>query len=220
MRAYLLPIRSARGIAAGAHSAELDALLASDDADTIGSAHAVRATILLSERDADTARQEALASALSSRMNAPVAWPTAARAALWMARPDLARGDLTALEQTAARGPLITLHRTVTEAGISALEGRVAEAIVAYGQATDGARQEGLPVLEAYAAIDMAMLLDASAPQVQAAAKRAREVLGGLQAQRLLEILEDALARSRDTPVQSASGRAGADRREPLAERS
>lgn len=108
----------------------------------------------------------------------------------------------------------------MTEAGISALEGRAAEALVAYRQAMDGAREEGLPILEAYAAIDMAMLLDASAPQVQAAAKRAREILGELQAQRLLEILEDALARSRDTPVESASGPAVADRREPLAERS
>ncbi len=143
-----------------------------------------------------------------------MAYSLAARTALWNGELEAVIADLASLEATHAHGPAITLHKATIRAGIAALEGRSADALAAYRDALRGWRDAGLPVLEAMTAIDMATLLDPSLPEVQAAATRAREILGGLGAMPFLERLESALAdgsrRSDEAMEVSASNRAPA----------
>ena len=63
----------------------------------------------------------------------------------------------------------------------------------AFAEARRSARELGLPWDEAMIAIDMAMTLDASDPDVTAAAAEGRAILEGLQAAPMLTLLERAL---------------------------
>ena len=205
-RAFLLsaalPIRSWRGEAIDAELAELERLfVAVADPEGLSSLHAARGHVALAAGRLDQARDESFERGALSPMNAPSAYPMAARAALWMANADGASAALAALDATGAHGPAISLHRQTIRAGLAALEGRSVEALAGYREALAGWRDAGLPVLEALTAIDMATLLDPAEPAVRVAAESAREILAGLGARPLLERLGSTLARPLAQPT-------------------
>jgi hypothetical protein len=70
---------------------------------------------------------------------------------------------------------------------------------VLYRGARDGWREIGVPWEEALTGIDMATVLDAREPEVQAAAARSREILTNLRAAPFLRRLEVSLARESAT---------------------
>ncbi len=79
-------------------------------------------------------------------------------------------------------------------AGVEALDGRKDAALTTYRRALEAWRDLRLPWDEATCAIGMVTLLDASEPEVRAAAESAREILTRLRATPFLERLEVALA--------------------------
>jgi class 3 adenylate cyclase/tetratricopeptide (TPR) repeat protein len=122
--------------------------------------------------------------------------PAAARAALLTRDASGAAADLAAYEATGVRGPLVEARRTSIRAGLAALEGRAPEALALYADASRRFRDAGLPVDEAFTAIEMATLLDPSLPEVRAAGDAAREILTRLGALPYLAQLDAALARA------------------------
>jgi homoaconitase/3-isopropylmalate dehydratase large subunit len=118
----------------------------------------------------------------------------AARAALWTGDAPGAVADLAEVAETGRRGRAIDNDQAVIRAGIAALEGRTAEALAAYRQALRTWRDLGCVLDEAFCAIDMAMLLDPTEPEVQAAAASAREILARLGAKPLLALLDAAMS--------------------------
>jgi hypothetical protein len=199
----VLPMRSWQGESVEAELEEVNSLFAgleSPGPDFVSSVHAVRSHAALAAGRLEEARGEALElGRLSPGTNALAACSLAARAALWSGDVDAARSDLASLESTHAHGPAITLHKATIRAGIAALEGRASDALAGYREALREWHEAGLPVLEALTAIDMAMVLDGTLPEVQAAGATAREIFGRLGARPFLERLESALAR-RPTP--------------------
>jgi hypothetical protein len=192
----ILPLRSWQGDAVEDELEEVDRLVIGlEDPQTVGLIHFARSQVALATGLLDEARNEAWECARLHAANAPLAYATAARAALWSENPAPARSDLAALENTHAHGPAISLHKATMQAGIAAVEGRSADALGGYRDALRGSRDGGLPVLEALTAIDMATLLDPGLPEVQAAAETAREVFGRLGAGPFLDRLESALDR-------------------------
>ncbi len=119
----------------------------------------------------------------------------AARAAIRLGDAAAAAADLAALQATGMRGPAIDARKLSIQAGIAALEGREAEALGLYRDAIRRFRDAGLPVDEAFTAIEMAALLDPAEPDVRAAGDAAREVLERLGARPLLVQLEAEMAR-------------------------
>ena len=81
-------------------------------------------------------------------------------------------------------------------AGIAALDGRPADAMPLYREALRAYRTLGLAWDEALCGMDMAILLDPTEPEVQAAAGAARETLVRLEAAPFIARLDAALARS------------------------
>jgi hypothetical protein len=90
----------------------------------------------------------------------------------------------------------------VVEAGIAALGGRTDDALARYDEALRGWADLGISWEEAMTGLDLATLLDPTIPRVRAAAERARAILVGLRATRLLELLDAAIRRT-DAPAAS-----------------
>ncbi len=144
----------------------------------------------------DDARTDWQAMAGASPANLPDSISRAARSALWAGDADGAREDLATLEAAGMHGPAIHADRTTIRAGLAALEGRAEKAAGLYAEAIQAWRDLGLAWDEALAGLDMAQLLDPSAPNVRAAAERSREILVRLGARPFIVRLDAALARS------------------------
>jgi hypothetical protein len=86
-----------------------------------------------------------------------------------------AADDLAALDASGVHGAAIEADRTTIRAGIAALDGRPAEALPLYREAIRVWRDLGLAWDEALCGLDMALLLDTSDPEVEAAGS-AREI--------------------------------------------
>ncbi len=191
----ILPIRSWQGESVDAELAEISTLIVDiEDLEKVSQLDGVRSQAAFAGGRLEEARNVALERA-HSLINAPMAYPIAARAALWSGNIAAARSDLASLEGTHVHGPAISLHKATIRAGIAALEGRSAEALGEYREALRGWRDLGLPVLEALTVIDMATLLDPTLPEIQAAGATARDILRRLGARPFLERLDAALAR-------------------------
>jgi class 3 adenylate cyclase/tetratricopeptide (TPR) repeat protein len=138
-------------------------------------------------------------------------WRLAARASLWSGDVQAARNAIADLEGMKRRGRGVALERLTIGAGIAALEGRTGDAMALYRDALRGWDDLGLPWDRALCVIDMATLLDPSAPEVVAAAAQARPFLEGIGARPFLERLDAALERPRDrseqAEAQSGKGR-------------
>ena len=162
--------------------------------------------------DAMTAAQSAAA---ASSYFQPIAFPVAARAALWASDPDRARSVLDLLDASGSQGSALDLDRASMRAGLLALVARSAEALTAYRDVLRGWRGLGLAFDEALTVIDMATLLDPSDAEVRAAGDAAREILARLEARPFVERLDAALAAR---PVGSAPGRPLTEERRPGSE--
>jgi class 3 adenylate cyclase/tetratricopeptide (TPR) repeat protein len=119
----------------------------------------------------------------------------AARAALQGRDRTGAALALEALDGIGVHGTWGTSSRTSILAGLAALDGRPADALALYRSALRGLRETGAPLDEALTTIEMATLLDATEPEVEAAAERAREILRRLGAHALLDRLNAVPAR-------------------------
>jgi class 3 adenylate cyclase/tetratricopeptide (TPR) repeat protein len=137
---------------------------------------------------------------------APVCYVLAARASLLAQDAASAAADLDGLDATGLHGPAVEARRASIRAGLAALDGRPAEALSEYRDATRRFRDIGLPIDEAFTAIEMATLLDPAEPEVRAAADVAREILTRLGAKPFLERLEEAIQRQSPTPASERRG--------------
>jgi len=124
-----------------------------------------------------------------------VSLPRAARAALWADDAIGARDDLTVMEGSLFHGPVVDSDRRTIRAGIAALEARPGEALLLYREALRSWRDLGLAWDEALCGLDMALLMDPTAPEVRVAAEAAREILVRLGAVPFIARLDAALAR-------------------------
>jgi class 3 adenylate cyclase/tetratricopeptide (TPR) repeat protein len=129
----------------------------------------------------------------------------AARAALLTSDAASAASDVAALEATGIHGPAIDARRTSIRAGLAALDGRSADALPLYRDAIRRFRDLGLPVDEAFTAIEMASLLDPAEPEVAVAVESAREILVRLEAAPFIARLDAAIARSSDPANRSTA---------------
>jgi hypothetical protein len=132
---------------------------------------------------------------------APICHVLAARAALLARDAGSAAFDLEALVATGVHGPAVEARRTSIRAGLAALAGRPTDALSFYRDAIRRFRDLGLPVDEAFTAIEMATLLDPAEPEVRAATEAAREILTRLRARPFLERLEAASQRQSLPPM-------------------
>ena len=111
--------------------------------------------------------------------NAPTCFCLSGRASLLVRDASGAAEALAAFDATGVHGPYVEARRTSMLAGLAALDGRVAEATSLYLDATRRFADLGLPVEQAFTAIEMATLLDPDDPEVRAVADSARTILTG-----------------------------------------
>jgi tetratricopeptide (TPR) repeat protein len=123
----------------------------------------------------------------------------AARVALW----DKDHGRATELfdrfERTGGMSRVRDARMATLRAGLAALEGRPAEALPLYREALRTWRDVGAVWDEAQTGIEMAILLDASEPDVSAAIASTRDILERLRAKPYLERLDQAASAVRPT---------------------
>ena len=168
-----------------------------------------QADVALARGDLDAAAATYRQAAGLTAGNAPTALALAARAALQARDRRAAALDLEAFETTGIHGPSIEARRISIRAGLAALDGRKAEALSLYADAILRFRDLGVPVEQAFTAIEMATLLDPAEPEVRAAAEAARAILVRLGARPFIARLDAALARS-STDADPSEARAGA----------
>ena len=142
------------------------------------------------------AREEAVNAAATTNFFSPISLPLAARAALWAGDLAPVTAILEDLVASGFRGQAVDLDLATLRAGIAAREGRRAESASAYREALRGWRQLGLAFDEALAALDMALLLDPSEPDLRALVDTGRETLRRLGARPLLDRLDAITAAS------------------------
>jgi class 3 adenylate cyclase/tetratricopeptide (TPR) repeat protein len=139
----------------------------------------------------------AITAAEATHLNAPEFFSQAARAAVLSGDTAAAR-DLVGRLRSASDGPIVEARAHSIEAGIAALDGDAGRATHLYESALNELHDLGLLVDEAFTGIEMAGLLDPELPAVAAAAERARQILGELEAAPFLARLEARLARRPD----------------------
>ena len=93
-------------------------------------------------------------------------------------------------------GRVFDLTVRTNEAAIAALEGRQAEALGLFRSTMAAFAELGIRFNEAMVGLHMASLLDASDPEVRAAAERSREILVSLRAARVIGWLDEAMTRA------------------------
>jgi len=156
--------------------------------------HEARALVALAEGQLGAACDEALV-ASHYVPAAPANFRLAVRAALWARDGDASRAAIDLLDQAGFHGRVVELAGITFRAGLAALDDRPVEALAGHRHALAGWREIGLPLDEAFTAIEMATLLDPADPVVSAAAERAREILVPLRALPFLDRLEAAMSR-------------------------
>jgi class 3 adenylate cyclase/tetratricopeptide (TPR) repeat protein len=192
----MLMFAALRGQDVSAIANEIEALLAEQSGRMFDQTRdEMRAFTAFSDGDHETAAEAWRAIARMSALNAPIAFPRAARAALWARDRDGAKSDLEAFIATGAHGRASRASRLTIEAGLAALDASVADAIAAYRDALRGWGDLGLPWDEALTGLDMALLLGPAEPDVGRASERARDIFVQLGARPFLERLEAAMAR-------------------------
>jgi tetratricopeptide (TPR) repeat protein len=150
--------------------------------------------------DAQTAARDAVE---TTSYFGPMVLPVGARAAIWDGDAQAARGFLDQVIADRSRGAALSADIVTIRAGVAALEGRPAEALVSYREALRAWQGLGLVWDEALCAIDMATVLDPADSAVRAAVDGARAVLARLGAKPMLERLESAASRPRNSTAET-----------------
>ena len=154
-----------------------------------------RAAWSLACGDFGTAVEQAELAVAKTDYFAPLAYPLAARAALWAGDAGAARRITDTLAALTFWGPVLEADQTRMQAGLAALEGRSVEAIAGFREALRAYRGLGVAFDEAAAAVDLAVVLgpgDRATPEVAGVLESAREVLTRLDARPYLARLEEA----------------------------
>ena len=153
----------------------------------------------------DDAAQEYRRAAAMTAEYALVSYVMAARASLLARDPASAAVDLAGLDATGLHGPAIEARRASIRAGLAALDGRPSDALALYRDALRRFRDSGLPLDEAFTAIEMATLLDPAEREVRGAADAAREILIRLGATPFMARLDAAVSRQPESPASKGS---------------
>ena len=153
----------------------------------------------------DDAAQEYRRAAAMTAEYALVSYVMAARASLLARDPASAAVDLAGLDATGLHGPAIEARRASIRAGLAALDGRPSDALALYRDALRRFRDSGLPLDEAFTAIEMATLLDPAEREVRGTADAAREILIRLGATPFLARLDAAVSRQPESPASKGS---------------
>ena len=186
-----LRYRAYRGQAADEERLALAPLVADlNDREMMSAFNGVLADLALAAGDPGLAREHARAAAAASPLNAPLQYLVAARAASWSRDPAGIAKDLADFAGTNVNGGALDVSRMAAEGAAAALDGDPERAHRRFAEARRAARELGLPWDEAMIAIDMAMTLEPSDPEVTAAAADARAILEGLRAAPMIALLE------------------------------
>jgi len=153
----------------------------------------------------DDAAQEYRQAAAMTAEYAPVCYVLAARASLLARDAASTAADLAGLDATGLHGPAIDARRASIRAGLAALDGRPSDALALYRDALRRFRDSGMPLDEAFTAIEMATLLDPAEREVRGAADAAREILIRLGATPFLARLDEAVSRQPESPASKGS---------------
>jgi len=167
-----------------------------------------RAVTSMLTGDLAGAVEQAERAATITKYFSPLAYPVAARAALWARDAPTARRLRDIEIGKGDWGPVLEADRTRIAAGIAALEGRAAEALTGFLDALRAYAQLDLPFEEAACAVDMAVLLPAATRESAAAAaaiQDARATLTRLGAAPFLARLEQAMSSDGSTSGRSAA---------------
>ena len=190
-------IRACRGESVDDALREIDRMVSTlNDIQWLSGRSVVVGFAAFANGDMTTARSAWLEAGAHMSYEQHVSLPRASRAALWSGDVAAARGDLDTLEASGFHGPAMEADRRTIQAGVAALEGRSDEALVLYRDALRAWRELGLAWDEALCGLDMALLLDPSEPEVQAAAEAAREILVRLEAVPFIARLDAAMTSS------------------------
>jgi hypothetical protein len=191
-----LIIRASRGESISDGIAELDRLVADhDDLHVRTAPMDTKANEAQAQGRLEEAQRQWLALADNFISQGPASYYQAARPALWDGDLEAVRRYLELLDSTGFHGPVVEARRATIRAGIMALEGRAGESLAAYKEAITGWRELGIAWEEALTGIDVATVLDAALPEVQAIGTATRETLERLGARPYIERLDAALAR-------------------------
>ena len=156
-----------------------------------------RAVASLLSGDLDGAMEQAERAATITGYFSPLAYPVAARAALWAGDAAAARRFRETEATRGDWGPVLAADRIRIDAGIAALESRTSEALTGFLEAHRAYAQLELPFEEAACAVDMAVLLPGigrEAPAAAAAIEEARATLTLLGAAPWLERLDQSVS--------------------------
>jgi class 3 adenylate cyclase/tetratricopeptide (TPR) repeat protein len=130
------------------------------------------------------------------------------RCELWAGDVEAARVLQSKLAETGGYGPITNARRQTLAAGIAAAEGRAGDAMPLYRVALKNWRDTRCGWDEALTGIDMAMLLDATEPEVAEVVISTHAILERLRAVPYLELLDRAASRGpavvQRTPAASA----------------
>ena len=154
-----------------------------------------RSTASLAAGDLGAAIEQAERAIATTGYFPPLAYPLAARAALWAGDAPTARRLLDELTAASFWGPVLEADRIRIQAGINALEGRRPEALSGFLEAIRAYEQLALPFEQAAAAVDLAVVLpdaERESPAAASAIASARETLTRLGAAPFLARLDGA----------------------------
>ena len=168
-----------------------------------------RSTASLTTGDLGAAIEQAERAIAATGYFPPLAYPLAARAALWAGDAPTARRLLDKLTAASFWGPVLEADRIRIQAGISALEGRRPEALAGFLESIRAYEQLGLPFEQAAAAVDLVVVLPDAEQESPAAANAiasARATLTRLGAAPFLARLDGAAKSARREPTMNGAG--------------
>jgi hypothetical protein len=198
-------LKAARGELRGGEQEELDRQAAElNEPSATLVATGIRPEMYLYTGRLRESRQEAESQAKDDLLNATLQLNIAAHAAVWDGDLEALKGVHRSHAELGGRGPLVAAQRRVMQAGIDALEGRRTDALAGYRQAMRELDDNGAVLDGAYTAIDMAVTLGPSEPEVRAEIDRARATLRPLRAKALLDRL-DAVTQGAAQPADGAA---------------
>jgi hypothetical protein len=195
-------LRAARGELRGGEQEELDRQAAElNEPSATLIAVGVRPELYLYSGRLRESRLEAESQAKEDLLNATLFLNIGGHAAAWDGDLEGLKSVHRMLEDLGGRGPLVATQRRVMQAGIDALEGRRIDALAGYRQSIRELDDNGAVLDGAFAAIDMAVTLGPSEPEVRAQIDRARATLEGMRAKALLDRLDAASQERADSAV-------------------
>ena len=132
--------------------------------------------------------------------------PRAARALLGEGDLDGVRGTLMAIDAAAVHGRVVDLERRALAAALSARDGDRERAANEYSEVLPELAEMGLAYKQALVVVDMALVLGADEPVVQASVEGARAILERLDARAISARLEELMGVAAGSPPRESPG--------------